>query len=142
VAAVRCALPLAKTLRQGLIEVAKVKIAAQGQEGKMERMYGYLTGNQFHKRVASILEAYVSMHTDLDAEKRAINKHWGRRQRQLDLLLSGAAGMYGDLQGIVEKALPEINGLELPGLEEENATESLNFSDLDESIDQTITARK
>lgn len=142
VAAVRCTVPLAKSLRQGLVELAKVKIAAQGQEGKMERMYGYLTGNQFHQRVASILEAYMSMHTDLDAEKRAINKHWGRRQRQLDLLLSGASGMYGDLQGIVGKSLPEINGLELPGLNEETATEALNLRDLDESIDQTIIARK
>jgi hypothetical protein len=142
VATVRCTLPLAKTLRQGLIEVAKVKIAAQGQEGKMERMYGYLTGKQFHQRVASILEAYMSMHTDLDAEKRAINKHWGRRQRQLDLLLSGAAGMYGDLQGIVGKSLPEIEGFELPSLEEGTATESLDLTDEDEPFCQPVPAKK
>jgi hypothetical protein len=105
-------------------------------------MYGYLTGKQFHQRVASILEAYMSMHTDLDAEKRAINKHWGRRQRQLDLLLSGAAGMYGDLQGIVGKSLPEIDGFELPNLSETTATASLDLTDEVEPFGQPAIARK
>ena len=51
------------------------------------------------------------MHEELDKEKRAITKQWAKREQHLELLLSGAAGMYGDLQGIVGKSMPEVEGL-------------------------------
>jgi len=122
----QCTVPLAKALRHGLIEAAVVKVAAQGRDGKMERMYGYLTGQQFRQRVSAIVESYVAMHGDLDAEKRATHKHWARRERQLDLLLTSTAGMYGDMQGIVGKSLPEVDGLKLPVAE--IITESLQLT--------------
>ena len=133
VAAVRCAIPLAKALRQALIEAAVAKVAGEGRDGKMERMYGYLTGQSFRQRVASILEAYGSLREDLDAEKRSMSKHWAKRERHLELLLSGTAGMYGDLQGIVGKSLPEVDGLKLPALEAKTSIHSLN---LDENTEQ------
>jgi hypothetical protein len=118
VAAMRCALPLAKALRHALIEAAMAKVAAQGQEGKMERMYEYLVGPLFRNRVSAIVEACVTMQEDLDAEKRALTKHWARRQRRLELLMNGTAGMYGDLQGIVGRSMPEMHGLQVPRLGE------------------------
>jgi hypothetical protein len=129
VAGPQCTLPLAKALRQALIEVAAARVAAQGRDGKMERMYGYLTGQQFRQRVSAIVEAYVAMHCDLDAEKRATHKHWARRERQLDLLLTSTAGMYGDLQGIVGKSLPELDGLKLPAGETTTITQSLDLTE-------------
>lgn len=44
VAAMRCALPLAKALRHALIEAAMAKVVTQGKDGKMERLYEYLIG--------------------------------------------------------------------------------------------------
>lgn len=117
VATMRCALPLAKALRQALIEAALAKVAVQGRDGKMDRMYTYLTGPHFRGRVSAIVEACVGMQDDLDAEKRLLSKQWAKRQRQLEQLMSGAAGMYGDLQGIVGKSIPELQGLTLPLLD-------------------------
>lgn len=133
VAGLRSALPLAKALRQALIETALVKVAALGRDGKMERMYGYLTGQAFRQRIAAIVEAYMTMHGDLDTEKRSMNKQWARRERNLELLLSGAAGMYGDLQGIVGKSLPELDGLKLPALEAGTGTQSLDLNESSEA---------
>jgi len=116
VAAMRCTLPLAKALRHALIEAAMAKVAAQGRDGKMERLYEYLTGPLFRGRVSAIVEACVTMQADLDAEKRALTKHWAKRQRGLELLMNGTAGMYGDLQGIVGRSMPEVQGLQLPRL--------------------------
>jgi hypothetical protein len=110
----RHALPLAKALRQTLIEVAMAKGAVQGRDGKMDQMFTYLTGPHFRGRVSAIVEACVGMQEDLDAEKRAISKQWAKRQRRLELLMSGTAGMYGDLQGIVGKSIPELDGLTMP----------------------------
>ncbi|MCU1284048.1 MAG: hypothetical protein JWO13_398 [Acidobacteriales bacterium] len=112
-----CILPLAKALRAALIETALVKLATKGREGKMEVMYEYLTGPQFRQRVSAIVEACIAMHEDLNAEKRAFNRTWSKRQRHLELLMTSTAGMYGDLQGMVGKSMPEIQGLGLALLE-------------------------
>jgi hypothetical protein len=83
VAALRCALPLAKALRHVLIEGAMAKVVTQGKGGKMERLYEYLVGPLFRNRVSAIVEACVSMQDDLEAEKRAWTKHWAEHERRL-----------------------------------------------------------
>lgn len=118
VAAMRCALPLAKALRHALIEAAMAKVVTQGKDGKMERLYEYLIGPLFRNRVSAIVEACVSMQDDLEAEKRALIRHWAKRERRLELLMSGTAGMYGDLQGLAGRSMPELHGLEVPRLGE------------------------
>lgn len=117
VATMRCALPLAKALRQAIIEAAAAKVAVQGRDGKMQQMFDYLTGVHFRGRVSAIVEAIVEMAADLETEKRAQTKQWARRQRRLELLMTGTAGMYGDLQGIVGRSLPELQGLDIPELD-------------------------
>jgi len=118
VAAMRCTLPLAKALRHALIEAATAKVAAQGRDGKMERLYEYLVGPLFRNRVSAIVEACVSMQDDLEAEKRVLTKHWAKRQRRLELLMNGTASMWGDLQGLAGRSMPELHGLQIPQLGE------------------------
>ena len=116
VAAMRCALPLAKALRHALIEAAMAKVVTQGKDEKAELIYKYLTGPLFRNRVSAIVEACVSMQDDLEAEKRALTKHWAKRERRLELLMNGTAGMYGDLQGLAGRSMPELHGLQIPQL--------------------------
>jgi len=116
VAAMRCALPLAKALRHALIEAAMAKVITQGKDEKAELIYKYLTGPLFRNRVSAIVEACVSMQDDLEAEKRALTKHWAKRERRLELLMNGTAGMYGDLQGLAGRSMPELHGLQIPQL--------------------------
>jgi len=101
-------------LRQGLIETAMVKVSEQGREGKMAMMYDYLTSSHFRARVSAIVEACVGMQEDLDAEKRAMAKQWAKRERRIDLLTNGTAGLYGDLQTVIGSPMPEVQGLTLP----------------------------
>ena len=60
------------------------------------------------------MEAFVAMKSDLDAEKRSMEKIWSKRTAQLERVIKNTAGMYGDLQGIIGSALPEVKILELP----------------------------
>lgn len=129
VATMRCALPLATALRQALIEVAMAKVVVQGQDGKMQRMFTYLTGPHFRGRVSAIVEACVEMQADLEAEKRALTKVWAKRQRRLELLIGGAAGLWGDLQGMVGKSMPELDGLAGPLLSDGQGTEMADKPD-------------
>jgi hypothetical protein len=55
------------------------------------------------------------MHEDLESEKRAMQRIWERRTKQIEKVISNTSGMYGDLEGLSGDALPPIKILELPG---------------------------
>ena len=107
-----CVVPLAKALRATLIQTDLAQLVGQDRSGKTDRMYSYVTGQNFKHRVSAIVEAYVKLQEDLDREKRSVTAAWARRVRSHELILLGAAGMYGDLQGILGKTMPQIEGLE------------------------------
>jgi hypothetical protein len=132
VGTMRCALPLAKALRMALIESATARIAVQGRDGKMEKMFAYLTGPHFRGRVSAIVEAIVGLGDDLELEKRTLTKQWAKRQRRLELLMTGSAGLYGDFQAIVGRSLPELQGLSLPELDGGSGLESSEEPGADE----------
>ena len=123
----KVALPVALSLRQTLIEVASARQSSEGQQTKMEMVYGYLTGPRFRQRVQAIVEAFSSMKEDLDREKKAITRQWAKREEQIDRVMQATVGMYGDLQGIAGRTLPEVEGLEFQGMlesrEEEDTSE-------------------
>ena len=112
----KVAFPVAMSLRHTLIEVACMRQASEGQQTKMEMVYGYLTGPRFRQRVQAIVEAFSSMRDDLDREKKAITRQWAKREEQIDRVMNATVGMYGDLQGIAGKTLQEIEGLEFQGM--------------------------
>ena len=112
----KVALPLALSLRQSLIEIATARQSSEGQQTKMEMVYGYLTGPRFRQRVQAIVEAFSSMKEDLDREKKAITRQWAKREEQIDRVMQATVGMYGDLQGIAGRTLQEIEGLEFQGM--------------------------
>ncbi len=112
----RYAVGLATALRVELVEVAKAARALQGQQGKMELLYDYLAGPEFRNRVTGIVEAFGALRDDLEAEKRAMQRIWSKREKQLERAMISSSGMYGDLQGIIGAGLPEIEGLSMPAL--------------------------
>jgi hypothetical protein len=112
VAGFECVVPLAKALRATLIQTDLAQLVGQDRSGKTDRMYSYVTGQNFKHRISAIVEAYVKLQEDLDREKRSVTAAWARRVRSHELILLGAAGMYGDLQGILGKTMPQIEGLE------------------------------
>ncbi|WP_237762047.1 DUF2130 domain-containing protein [Legionella santicrucis] len=113
----RAAYPVAMVLRQSLLEVAMVRNSAEGQQTKMEVVYQYLTGPRFRQRVEAIVDAFSSMQSDLEKERKVIMKQWAKRNEQIERVMGATIGMYGDLQGIAGKSLQEIDGLELKSLE-------------------------
>ncbi|MDR2304573.1 MAG: DUF2130 domain-containing protein [Treponema sp.] len=109
---VRYAPALAVVLRENLKAVAQVKIAGEGKAGKAELVFDYLTGTQFKQRVESMLEAYIEMHGDLEAERRIQERSWAKREKQIERFMKNISGMYGDLQGL-GAALPAVKHLEI-----------------------------
>lgn len=110
---------LATSIRLNLIQVASIKQSIVGQNEKMEAMYHYFSGPEFKQKVEAIVEAFVAMQKDLNAEKRAMEKIWSKREKQIDRVIKNTIRMYGDLQGIVGTALPQIKILELTTISNE-----------------------
>ena len=108
---------MAATLRLAITDTAGARRANEGKQTKMDLLYEYLTGPQFRQRVEAIKEAFTTMHEDLDTERRVITKQWEKRQKQIERVMLSTVGMYGDLQAIAGKTLPEIEGLELKALD-------------------------
>lgn len=111
-----CVHPVAMALREGLIAVARGRRALEGQHSKMEIVYNYLIGQEFYNRVSGIAEAFVTLRQDLETEKRAYQKYWAKREKQLERVLVNTSGLHGDLQAIIGSTLPEIKGMNLTAL--------------------------
>ena len=112
-----CASALASVVRANLCQLAQTRRAAINKEESLELLYRYLSGVEFRHRVEAVVEAFTAMRHDLDQERRAAERQWARRSRQIDAVTFNVSGLYGDLQGLVP-ALPAIGLLELPEVEE------------------------
>ena len=130
VASWACVHPVAVMLRESLIGVAKSRRALDGQRGKMELVYNYLTGQEFCNRVSGIAEAFATMRQDLEREKQVFQTQWNKRAKQLERVLLNTTGLYGDLQGIIGSTLPEIRGMGLSALDDsQNGVKALPDGD-------------
>jgi hypothetical protein len=117
----RCAVPVALTLRQGLLEVTNARTTQAGQQSKAEQAYQYLTGSRFKQRIEAIVERFKEMRDEIDKERRFMLKAYAKREAQLSAMVDSTVGMVGDLQGIMGQAMPEIAAIDEPPMIEGKA---------------------
>jgi hypothetical protein len=111
-------IPLAMALRQQLIQVSFARTASEGKSEKMEMVYQYLSGDEFRQKVEAIVETFIGMQEQLDKEKRAYQRIWKEREKQIERIIDNTAGMYGDIRGLIGSSVPEIKALSLEGEDE------------------------
>ena len=107
-----CAGAVASLVRAQLLQLSQARTAAATKDGKLELLYRYLSGVEFRQRVEAVVEAFANMRRELDQERRAAEKQWAKRAKQIEAVTFNISGMYGDLEGLV--SLPSIQMLELP----------------------------
>jgi hypothetical protein len=103
-----CAVNLAAALRLVMTQVAQAKNSLVGKNEKMEVLYHYLSGSEFRQKIEAIVEAFVQMQEDLNEEKRAAERRWAKREKQIQRVVTNTSGMYGDLQGLIGASLHDI----------------------------------
>ena len=115
------AIPLAVALRSGLLEAFKARVASANKGEKMEAVYDYLTSPQFAQKLRAVYEAFKTMRSELDSERNAMQQRWKRREKQIELATVQLVGIAGDLQGLAQQELPqlELEPAALEALEEE-----------------------
>jgi len=110
-----CAIPLAAALREQLTAISRERSASVGKSEKMEALYQYLAGVEFKQKIEGIVEAFSSMQDQLSRERRAMEKHWKQREKEIERVVKNTVGLYGDMQGIIGGQIPAIPALELDG---------------------------
>ena len=113
IASLRAWPALATALREQLIQVAFAHAASEGKHEKMEHLYRYLAGDPFRQRVQGIVEAFTEMQDQVNRERRAMERLWKEREKQIERVITNTVGMYGEMRGIVGATMPEIPALAL-----------------------------
>jgi hypothetical protein len=105
---------LCKVLRESIIQINTAIVSQENKGDKMGLLYNFLTGNTFRLQVEAIVEGFTQMQTDLDSEKRAMQRIWKMREKQLEKVISNTIDMHGSIKGIAGNAIQEIKLLDLP----------------------------
>ena len=62
------AIGLCTALRYGIIKIARERLIVQHQDSMKDIVYKYVTGEDFARRVRSVVDSYVQMQGDLESE--------------------------------------------------------------------------
>jgi hypothetical protein len=102
------AIPLASALRAGLLEAFKARVASANKGEKMEAVYDYLTSPQFAHKLKAVYLAFRKMREELETERTTMQQRWNRRIKQIDQATVQLVGIAGDLQGLAQQELPQL----------------------------------
>lgn len=112
---------LAVALRAIILQVDSANKMNAGKDAKMEALYQFLIGPEFRHRVEAIVENFSTLQDEVEKEKRAFALKWARQEKAIRGVIDNTVGMYGDLQGVTNQALPTIKNLELPDAEDRSS---------------------
>ncbi len=105
---------LCSVLRDGIIQISSAISSQENKGEKMVMLYDFLTSNEFRLQVEAIVEGFTQMQADLNSEKRSIQGHWKKREKQIQKVLLNTNHMYNSIRGIAGNAIQAIKTLELP----------------------------
>ncbi len=107
------AVDLAFALRFDLWRVYNEKLVNSGNKEKAAVLYNYITSIEFKHRIEAIVESFSNLQTDIEKEKRWFQLKWARQEKEIRHLIDHTHGMYGELQSVTGRSLPQIKTLEL-----------------------------
>lgn len=106
---------LCTVLRQSIIQLNTAISSQENKGDKMDMLYTFLTGNTFRMQVEAIVEGFTQMKSDLESEKRSMQRIWKQRDKQIEKVITNTIDMYGSIKGIAGNAIQSVKSLELPG---------------------------
>jgi hypothetical protein len=105
---------LCKVLRESIIQISSTIVSQENKGDKMSLLYDFLTSNTFRLQIEAIVEGFTQMQSDLESEKRAMQRIWKMREKQLEKVITNTIDMHGSIKGIAGNAIQSIKQLEMP----------------------------
>jgi len=108
-------------LRESLVKISEAYSSQTNKGEKMQMLYDYLTSNEFLLQISAIVEGFSSLQDSYVREKRAMERIWKEREKQLEKVLLNTNHFIGSIKGIAGTSIPQLkeigaseNILELP----------------------------
>jgi len=110
---------LCAVLRESIVQLSTAISSQENKGDKMEMLYTFLTGNTFRMQVEAIVDGFTQMKSDLESEKRSMQRIWKQRDKQIEKVITNTIDMYGSIKGIAGNAVQSVKALELLGADED-----------------------
>ncbi len=105
---------LSFVLRDMLIRTHAIRQSHENKGEKMEMLYHYLTGNEFAQHVQRVVENYDLMHKQINDERKAMERLWKKREKQIAVVQHNLASLFGAIEGYTGNTLEDGGVLTLP----------------------------
>lgn len=105
-------------LRDKLIWISKVEKSMEWKDIKMEMLYKYLSSEEFSSKINMMVDVFSNLKSWIDAERRAMERNWKKREKDLERATFAVTWMYWELESLMGQALPWSERLELGSGEE------------------------
>ncbi len=112
---------LCAVLRESIVQLSTAISSQENKGDKMDMIYNYLTSNTFRMQIEAIVEGFTQMKSDLESEKRSMQRIWKQRDKQIEKVITNTIDMYGSIKGIAGNAVQSVKALELPGDDSEDS---------------------
>lgn len=99
---------LALVLRESLIKINEAYSFQTNKGEKMQMLYDYLTSREFILQVNAIIEGFTNLQNSYMQEKRAMEKIWKEREKQLERILLNTNHFIGSIKGIAGSSIPDL----------------------------------
>jgi len=111
-------IPVCAMLREKLLAVAKTEKSLEWKDIKMEMLYKYLSSEEFTSKIAMMVDVFSQLKTWIDSERRAMEKNWKKREKDLERATYAITWMYWELESLMWQELPWAEKLSLESWEE------------------------
>ena len=118
---------LCSVLREHIVLLHTATASQENRGDKMEMLYNFLTSTEFRLQIEGIVEGFTQMQQDLEREKRSMQGHWKKREKQIRKVIDNTVSMHGSIKGIAGNAIQPVKALELPSGDEDE--DDLGFSE-------------
>ena len=114
------AVSVAAILRDKILSISKVEKSLEWKDLKMELLYKYLTSQEFSSKINMMIQVFTNLKAWIDSERRAMEKNWKKREKDLERATFAITWMYWELESLMWQALPWAEVLELGSWEDED----------------------
>jgi hypothetical protein len=87
-------------IREALLMVFQAKESNNGKDEKMNSLYNYLTSIEFKNTFEQVIQTYGLMQSDLEKEKKQMEKHWAEREKTLLKVITNTQIFYDSIKSI------------------------------------------
>lgn len=99
-------------LRESLIKISEAYSSQTNKGEKMQMLYDYLTSNEFLMQVSAIVEGFSDLQDSYIREKRAMERIWKEREKQLEKVLLNTNDFIGSIKGIAGTSIPQLKEID------------------------------